>query len=298
VLKFLENFIIRHRSTIFYGEFKEVFFEGFHMKKLVSVLVTLFFVACNENPTSGENPGGVESSESKLSSIEASSSSSIAMSSSGEPVNYSFVTDPANCSPIDVDLPDDEFCDARDGEIYKTTVIGTQTWMAENLNFDAGANSYCYDDDPTMCSKFGRLYTWQLAMTGKASSEIRPSGVQGICSEGWHLPSESEWETLAEYVDENSGSQWGDDQGNYLKSTSGWDYRNGTDDFGFTGLAGGARFSATSYRGHTFHAYFWSTTDGEETTDAQGVTLLHDYSKFEATSYKKSYAYSVRCLKD
>ncbi len=104
--------------------------------------------------------------------------------------------------------------DARDGQRYRTVEIGTQTWMAENLNYnynEGTARSYCYDDDPANCEKYGRLYTWSAAMDSAAvfSESGKDCGygptcsvsgnVRGVCPEGWHLPSNEEWNTIANY---------------------------------------------------------------------------------------------------
>ena len=71
--------------------------------------------------------------------------------------------------------------DSRDGQAYMTMKIGNQVWMAENLNYEM-ADSYCYDDRTSNCSKYGRLYTWDAAMKA--------------CPLGWHLPTQNEWKTL------------------------------------------------------------------------------------------------------
>ncbi|MDR0515566.1 MAG: hypothetical protein LBH25_00805 [Fibromonadaceae bacterium] len=114
--------------------------------------------------------------------------------------------------------------DSRDGKTYKAVKIGTQTWAAENLNYNA-SGSYCYENDPANCGKYGRLYDWNTAMKA--------------CPSGWHLPSGTEWDKLYRYADGTSGVESpyeSETAGKYLKAKSGWnDYEgksgNGTDGF-------------------------------------------------------------------
>jgi len=153
--------------------------------------------------------------------------------------------------------------DNRDDHEYKTVVIGTQTWMAENLNYyvpfcgrPSGGfrpeedcvgfdqlkessvcvlpnNAYAVQEDNEYCQKYGRAYTWAAAMKA--------------CPDGWHLPSDDDWKILINYVN-------GDKTGNYvtanntgagpkLKAKEGWEnnpkYPNGTDNYGFSALPGG-----------------------------------------------------------
>lgn len=86
---------------------------------------------------------------------------------------------------LNPNIPYGEFVDERDGQTYKTVVIGKQTWMAQNLNFNTGDTlSMCYDGSEEFCDKFGRLYYKDVAMHAD------------ICPTGWHVPSPEEMKVL------------------------------------------------------------------------------------------------------
>ena len=200
--------------------------------------------------------------------------------------------------------------DERDGKTYKTVVIGTQTWMAENLNYSDSTNypsmkgrNWCYENKLDSCSKYGRLYTWSAAMDSAGTFSSRGKGcgygkicsptypVRGICPSGWHLPTKAEFEALFTNVEGKSTAA------KMLKSTSGWKSNgNGEDAFGFSALpAGFCNFGIFYYDGS--HARFWSST--EYVSDYASYMYL-DYSNDYASlnSYGKNFAYSVRCLRD
>ncbi len=87
--------------------------------------------------------------------------------------------------------------DSRDGEIYATVEIGGQTWMAENLRYDVPGNvSLDTINLANPSTTYGRLYDWATIMNGATTSSSNPSGVQGVCPSGWHLPSDSEWNEM------------------------------------------------------------------------------------------------------
>ena len=211
--------------------------------------------------------------------------------------------------------------DDRDGQTYKTIKIGDQWWMAENLNYaytgvpynyrvyTSDSTSWCYDNDPANCTKYGRLYTWAAAMDsvetwkkngkgcgyGKTCSPTYP--VRGVCPTGWHLPAKAEFEILFTAVGGRLTA------GEMLKATSGWDSNcNGTDAFGFSVLPVGHRSYDGRYRGRGRYAYFWSST--EEDSDSAYLMYL-DYSyidnygdsadMFNRVKYS---GISVRCVKD
>jgi len=192
------------------------------------------------------------------------------------------------------------------GQTYNTVLIGNQCWMKENLNYETG-NSWCYDSNTINCNTYGRLYDWETIMNGEVSSNSVPSGVQGICPNGWHLPSDEEWEILEGTVDSLYGvghSMWdntgvrGFDAGKKLKTASGWyNNGNGTDDDGFSALPGGYHSNFFNFRYLGEYAYFWSSSEFD-----------YNNAMFRALDYQKDgvirslnpkvYGFSVRCLKD
>ncbi len=171
--------------------------------------------------------------------------------------------------------------DARDGQSYRTIPIGSQVWMAENLNY-ASESSWCYNDDPKTCESFGRLYNWNSALSA--------------CPEGWHLPSRAEWWTLVV----NVGGRF--IAGMALKSTSVWvtGYgRDGIDSYGFSILPNGYKDSSQQYRyGNRSAATFWSTSGkSSNDTDAYGFYIGYNYGP-SIDDANKDEALSVRCLQD
>ncbi len=188
--------------------------------------------------------------------------------------------------------------DSRDGRTYKTVVIGAQTWMAENLNFETD-DSECYDNDASNCEKYGRLYSWGTAMDGAGAFSENGKGcgnantcletfpVRGICPSGWHLPDKYEWETL--FIAARGYTR----AGKILKSQSGWgDGGNGSDAVGFSVLFDGLGASVDDSR-----AYFWTSTETSgEVAYWIGFRGVNDYvTNLEFD--KDSFVY-VRCLKD
>ena len=210
--------------------------------------------------------------------------------------------------------------DERDGQTYKTVTIGTQTWMAENLNYaytdvpynytlndssyTSDSTSWCYKDSVEYCAKYGRLYTWAAAMdsVGTWSTNSKGCGykstctptcpVRGICPEGWHLPDTTEWRTLFTAVGGQSTA------GKILKSTNGWNSSgNGTDAYAFSALPAGRRNYDGDFNYEGDRAYFWSSTEGDS-SGAYGMCLDYYSDSAGLGNYYKYYEFSVRCLKD
>ena len=191
-----------------------------------------------------------------------------------------------------------EMTDPRDGMVYKTTTIGGQVWMAENLNyFDIeGAsssikNDWCYWDKPENCESAGRLYTWKVA--------------QRICPEGWRLPSNEDWIALLTAVGADSLNEILWKGSSKLKSMSGWENDgSGTDDFGFTALPAGKKFFTKVQDGFTGHgctALMWASTEAEGgAADSLAFRMELDCSNDNVTinTTKKYDGLSVRCVKE
>ena len=96
-------------------------------------------------------------------------------------------------------------------------------------------------------SNYGVLYNWTATINGSAGSDSNPSGVQGVCPSGWHLPSDAEWKemekTLGMTQDQADATGYrGTDQGSQIKTSNGWtNAGNGTNSSGFSALPGGTR---------------------------------------------------------
>jgi uncharacterized protein (TIGR02145 family) len=204
-----------------------------------------------------------------------------------------------------------------DGNVYNTVTIGTQTWMKENLKttkysngtgillvntsatWDALTNkskAYCwYDDNINNKDTYGALYTWAAAMNEALSSTTKPSGVQGVCPTGWHLPSDAEWTELETYLGGNSIA------GGKLKETgtTHWLSPNlgATNESGFSGLPGGDRSFNGEFSNITFYGYWWSSTEYSDAF-AHFRYLVSLNASIDSSYNNKEYGFSVRCLRD
>jgi len=167
---------------------------------------------------------------------------------------------------------------------YKTVQIGSQTWMAENLNYNYnyGIDSECYNDDSANCEKYGRLYDWKTA--------------KKVCPAGWHLPSESDWDELISYVESNNGCSAC--AGKHLKAASGWNSGgNGTDTCGFSALPGGGKAWGKFYDvGDS--GYWWTATELNAGSDYAIFKYMWSHESVPSSSYDKSRQFSVRCVRD
>ena len=195
--------------------------------------------------------------------------------------------------------------DSRDNQNYATVQIGNQCWMAENLNYGnmiqytypASASNngtpekFCYDDMVQWCDTLGGLYVWNELM-GYVSVE----GQQGLCPSGWHVPTDSEWFTLENFLDptitDPTADGWrGTDIGAKLKE-------NGSS--GMDCLLGGYTYFAANFIGKGNDGRFFSSTN----YPGQGWNIYARIIKASEVRAKRDLvtgtqnAASVRCIKD
>ena len=204
--------------------------------------------------------------------------------------------------------------DKRNKKTYKTVVVGAQTWMAENLNYDDSSKypsmsgeNWCYKNNADSCAKYGRLYTWGAAMDYKGTNSngkyckynhmctpIYP--VQGICPENWHVPDSTEWASLYMSMGQSPYALQGI---GYPK------WPNAMDSFefdirpaGYTHYFDGERL----YENFGTAAHFWSSS-AKEMSDPSGVSICAFVLGTNNVSLEygiplSNIGYSVRCVKD
>lgn len=180
-----------------------------------------------------------------------------------------------------------EFTDSRDGHVYKTIKVGNMEWMAENMNFKS-RESRCYAKINENCVKYGRLYSWEDA-------------VSKVCPEGWFLPSSDDFKTLIATVGGEASA------GYALKAQSGWlGDGAGIDAIGFGALPGGELVpqgiggadTKVAYENEKKTAGFWSTDNMENVGVAVlRMTYFTKGVEFSEHRYKPWSGFSVRCVK-
>lgn len=252
-------------------------------------------VVVSSSAKTGKSSSSVTSSSSKAKMPSSSSSSSALAKSIIE--NF-----------LNPSVTYGNFTDNRDGQVYKTVVIGDQVWFAQNLNlkYQDGKGSFCYDDKSAYCDTLGRLYTWGSAMDtagvysnkavecgeGKECKLIVP--VRGICPDKWRLPSKNDWEKLISYAGGESNG------GVKLRAAKRWKWlsydKSGTDDFGFSALPSGVRDEDGDYS--EGNAYFWAST--EESNIYVYIVRFRDSEKerVDISTGDRTDARSVRCVRD
>ena len=196
--------------------------------------------------------------------------------------------------------------DERDGQVYKTVKIGTQVWMAENLNYadslkdvvlQDGA-SFCYDHDDDNCAVGGRFYRWAAAMgllskynNSRADTTLlKSSNHRGLCPEGWHIPDTTEWNTLIATVGKGNASA--------LKTTSAWLFDAdsigaATNSTGFSAAPTGVNASSGANSQILFCSTYQTYSD-----EFRYFSLSYSSNQLYYGSRDKEYPCFVRCLQD
>ncbi len=206
------------------------------------------------------------------------------------------------------------FTDTRDGQTYTTVQIGNQCWMAENLNIgtridgnvdqsDNGTiEKYCYNNDEANCDTYGGLYQWNETM-----QYVTTEGTQGICPDGWHLPTDDEWKTLEMELGmtqaQADGTGWrGTNEGSKMAGNA-FMWTNGPlendpefNTSGMTVLPAGFRNTDGSFFGQSSYAYLWSSN--EYGSYAWRRLLYYSQTDVNRNTNGKACGFSVRCVKD
>lgn len=168
-----------------------------------------------------------------------------------------------------------------DGQVYTLMQFGDQIWMAQNLNtlHDSRGDSIesrCFIDNPESCRRMGRLYAWDALMAGSQTS-----GTQGICPDGWHIPSDQDWNRLFQYL---GGA---DSAGSKLRK-----------EYGFLNQFGGNYFPESGIFNYGLQiAYFWTSTSFNGNV-AWMISFGKNTINASRTTVDKRWYFSVRCLKN
>ncbi len=214
-----------------------------------------------------------------------------------------------------------------EGHSYNVVKIGSQCWMMSNLRAKKYADGtsisegsqastttayFYYPDDNYANQSRGLLYNWKAVMRNSSSSTSNPSGVQGICPTGWHVPSNAEWSQLTNYVSSQSNYLCSNNNTSIAKalaSSMGWNSSTSTCVVGNTSSSNNATgFGAypagiysSSYGGCLYfgqRAVFWSSTQATNASNALCRTLTYDTYDVGNSGINKAFGHSVRCIRD
>ena len=208
----------------------------------------------------------------------------------------------------------DNLIDTRDGQSYSTVNINGQCWMAENLNYGtmiptnynpstgSSVEKYCYNNSTSYCDALGGLYQWNEMMNYNSTA-----GGQGICPDGWHVPTDEEWFVMENYLDPSISNinmtGWrGSSAGVKLKNSGSgppfnWAPGNaGTNESGFTALPGGIRTTGGSSGYNPTNGVFWTSTYAGGYAMEREMYYTNN-GVYRGTQYLNAGA-SLRCIKD
>ncbi len=211
------------------------------------------------------------------------------------------------------------FVDSRDDKHYKTVQIGDQVWMAENLRYLPDVHSaedfsltepryyvHSYEGTDVAEAKaeqnyktYGVLYNWHAAMQGAEPSNFAPSNVQGICPDGWHLPSYGEWLQLSVFLGEAVAANKLKEEGtaHWSEDLNSQTHTKTTNETGFTALPAGIIDSNAPVPNISIRTTYWSTSkiaQGEAVT----IVLTYNEESISVENYTENIGASVRCVRD
>ena len=227
---------------------------------------------------------------------DASSSSRGSSSSDdegGSSSSYRSSSSYTKIEPFNPDIDYGPMTDPRDGKTYKTVVVNGQLWMAENLNYSGNneGTAPCYNDIDSLCAQFGRLYSRDAAMDDSrceylSDCDLGEGPIQGICPDGWHIPTVAEMEDLVDFV--------GEDGRSYKSTASTWTLDDGRDTYGLSLLGAGNWNSDKGFEDIHRYEVIWAYAPDTY----QHYLLVGGAGDIvDVVSYKDSEYYSsVRCV--
>lgn len=167
--------------------------------------------------------------------------------------------------------------DNRDGQIYNTVEIGSTIWMTSNLKY-AARGSWCYQSKDENCEKYGRLYDWRTAMNANWNE-----GSQGVCPDGWIVPTSADWIALFETYKKTKDLADGGESGLNIKF-------------------GGIKFPNDNFDFIDKSAAFWSSSKDESITTGNYIFTWYFYqdqqnNEPQQYSTDEKYGQSIRCIK-
>ena len=197
------------------------------------------------------------------------------------------------------------FIDSRDGKKYKTVKIGNQIWMAENLNYEISGKQIPDNDEwehNKTCNGWCFLNNNKIEYSDVYGILYQKEAAIDACPKGWHLPSDNEWKELEMTIgmsrNEVDELAIRGNCGNKLKSINGWtNDKNGTDEFGFSGLPGGSRLWNGAFGKERLEGSWWSSTN-DDYKGAFYRSLKYDYDSIARLFASREMGFSVRCVRD
>lgn len=214
-----------------------------------------------------------------------------------------------DADPVKVSVKDGVFTDERDGNKYRVQTFGSDVWLVDNLRYvDSSAalslkgNVWCPDDEEANCKKYGPLYSWTAVRNISADylkdTYGRPvMSVQGICPNGWRVPTNADWLYLRAVVQK----QYPDvGVGDVVKSAEGWVDTAGVeqtfpDNMAFNAEPAGRRNKEGGFLQSGSFAFFWTAEENDKAT-AYGWALRNDNAVLDSGHFYKEHGMSLRCI--